>query len=219
MGEITIEPGDTQKIVSQPGTDEAYNIDVSNADVFMSHNKSRTQGEGKRVRPGDRVTLDNLRGKSVYAKNPSENTENASLNVNRAGFNLTFEPRPVVGAVRTSSGSEAAPANDNEEYHADRLDIDAEGDQTVVFGDVDAAENLTGLVEFETDGHVEVHYLDNDGNRTTSRTPAENSDYSVTGGGDVYVEPGVAAPYVAVDIIDDSAAGTANTASWTVYFR
>jgi len=219
MGEIVIAPGETKKIVSQPGSGEEYNITVDGADVWMAHDKSRARSSGKRVRPGDRVTMNNLRGKSVYAKNPGDNDKNATLEVNQAGFNLIFQPRPVVGAVATSSGNEAAPANDNEEFAADSLDLDAEGDQTLAFSGVDAAEHLTALADFENDGHVEVHFTDIDGNRLTSRVPADNGDYSVSGGGKVYVTPSIASPYVEVELVDDTADGTTNTADWTVYFR
>jgi len=110
MPEISLAPGESKKIVSQPARDSEYNIDVSNADVYLSHNSRAVKREGKRARPGDRVTLTNLRGKSVYAKNPNENTADVTLDVAKAGFAISFGPRAVVGAVDTGRDDDDAPA-------------------------------------------------------------------------------------------------------------
>lgn len=125
-----------------------------------------------------------------------------------------------INKVQTESGRQVAPASDDDVVLiAGSADLDANGDQTLTPAKIDAAERLTILAEFGNDGHVEVHYLDADGTRVTSRTPSENGEYSVTGGGDVYVEPGIASPYLEIDLVDDTANGTANSTSWTVYLR
>lgn len=113
MGEITLQPGENKKLVSQPGADASYNIAVTGADVFLSHREGLVVQEGKRVRPGDRVTLENLRGKPVYAKNPSTNADAATLEINQAGFNLIFQPRAVQASVQTNNQDESAPATDD----------------------------------------------------------------------------------------------------------
>jgi hypothetical protein len=113
MGDITLTPGETRKIVSQPGPDQSYNIGVTGADVYLSHRKGLVREEGKRVRPGDRVEVANLEGKPLYAKNPSENTSNATLEVSEASFALFFQPRAVQATVQTSETDESAPATDD----------------------------------------------------------------------------------------------------------
>jgi len=110
MGEIIIEPGDTQKIVSQPGPSKAYNLSVTGADVFLSHNSSRTVAEGDPVRLGDRVKLRNLNGQSVYAKNPPENTTNAVLTLSEAGFDVLYQVRESLADVVDAGGERAPPA-------------------------------------------------------------------------------------------------------------
>jgi len=97
MPEITLEPGDVQKIVSQPDTGEAFNINVDGAKVYLSHRANGIVREGKAVKKGDRTVASNLRGKPLYAKNPSTNDNRATLEVDRAGFALSFQSRAVVG--------------------------------------------------------------------------------------------------------------------------
>lgn len=121
--------------------------------------------------------------------------------------------------VEASDGSQVPPASDSESIATGSVDLDTDGDQTVDLGKVDAAERLTILVEFSNDGHIEVHFTDVDSTRIVSRKPADNGDYSVTGGGDVYVETGIATPYVEVDVVDDTAGGTSNQTSFAVYLR
>ena len=96
MGEIILSPGDKQKIVSQPGRDEAYNIIVRDADVYLNHRPNGIVREGKRVSANDRAQAHNLRGKSLYAKNPSRNDTDAVVEVDQAGFALNFMTRNVV---------------------------------------------------------------------------------------------------------------------------
>jgi hypothetical protein len=115
MGDITLTPGETQKIVSQPGQDQSYNIGVTGADVYLSHREGLVRAEGKRVRPGDRVEVANLEGKPLYAKNPPENTTDATLEVSEASFALFFQPRATQATVETSNDDESAPATDSYE--------------------------------------------------------------------------------------------------------
>jgi len=96
MPEIILKPGESEKIVSQPARGEAYNVRVSGTDVFLSHNSKAIIREGKHVVADDRVKLDNLGGKSIYAKNPNENTGDAAIDISRAAFNIVFNPRFAV---------------------------------------------------------------------------------------------------------------------------
>lgn len=220
MGEIVIEPGDTKKIVSQPGTDEAYNIGVTNEEVYLSHSSSRTKSEGKLVRPGDRVTIDNLRGKSIYAKNPSDNTETASLNINLAAFNLSWGNRAIIGASLTSSGNEAAPANDDDVHRYDTgVDVN-ESEASETFEAPDAADSVVVSVD-DADGSfgVVVEFLDSAGGSVvTSRDKSNNTDYSGDSTTDVLVTvDGIASPFINIRIVDES--GAANTLDYSVYAR
>jgi len=112
MGEITIPPGETEQIVSQPEPNDEYNAGVTGSDVYLSHRPSGIRREGKRVRPGDRVTLRNLRGKPIYAKNPPSAGQAATVEINRAAFALIFQPRAVQASVQTGDSSESAPRTD-----------------------------------------------------------------------------------------------------------
>jgi len=103
MPEIILEPGESEKIVSQPERAEEYNLDVSGADVYLSHNPQGTMREGKHLLAGDRATLKNLSGSSIYAKNPPENTENVSIDISRASFNLIFNPRDSQRDITSNS--------------------------------------------------------------------------------------------------------------------
>jgi len=215
MGEITIEPGDTKKIVSQPGTDEEYNITVENADVYMAHDKSRAVSSGKRVRPGDRVTVSNLRGRSLYAKNPPGNDENARLEVNEAGFALFFQPRPVVGAVRTSAGAEASPANDEDAWSYG-TDVDVSGGVTTGLIDLpDATEALVVNVDEADDTfEVAVVFTDDEGTEITRRDSGNKSGFAGNSTTDVFASVEPAAPYAEVEL-----SGAATSLDYTVYAR
>jgi len=113
MGQLSLQPGERQKIISQPGPDERYNLDVEGADVFLSHRKGLEKQEGKRVRPGDRVTVENLQGKPLYALNPRRNTSEAVLSINEAAFGLIFQPRAIQATVQSGPQEESTPATDN----------------------------------------------------------------------------------------------------------
>jgi len=113
MGQIDLDPGARKKIISQPGADERYNLDVEGADVFLSHRKGLEKQEGKRVRPGDRVTVENLQGKPLYALNPRANSAPATLSINEAAFGLIFQPRAIQATVQSGPQEEATPATDN----------------------------------------------------------------------------------------------------------
>jgi hypothetical protein len=113
MGEVTLQPGEREKIISQPGADQKYNIQVSGADVFLSHRSGLVVSEGKRIRPGDRVEVSNLQGKPLYVKNPASNGSTATVEVSEASFALFFQPRAVQASVQTNNQDESAPATDD----------------------------------------------------------------------------------------------------------
>jgi len=93
MPEIILKPGDSEKIISQPASGEKYNLKVSNVNVYVSHNANAIVNQGTEVEPSDRFDLKNLRGKSIYAKNPPSNTETATLDISEASFDIEFFPR------------------------------------------------------------------------------------------------------------------------------
>jgi hypothetical protein len=113
MGQLSLQPGERQKIISQPGPNKEYNLDVEGADVFLSHRKGLEKQEGKRVRPGDRVEIENLQGKPVYALNPKGNTSEAVLSLNEAAFGLIFQPRAIQATIQSGPQDEATPATDD----------------------------------------------------------------------------------------------------------
>lgn len=129
MGEIILAPGERQKVVSQPERDEAYNINVSGADVYLSHRSNGITREGKHVKKGDRTVASNLRGKPLFAKNPSSNSSDATVEVDMAGFALSFQTRAVVGAVDTGQDDQEAPAasDDWDEHTGSAVDIGSGG--------------------------------------------------------------------------------------------
>jgi len=110
MGELTLNPGESKKIVSQPDSDEAYNINVKGAEIYVAHRSHGIVREGKHIRKGDRTVASNLRGKPLYAKNPSTNNTTATVEVDQAGFALTFQTRRIV-----EQPSDAASRENQEE--------------------------------------------------------------------------------------------------------
>jgi len=104
MGKITLEPGESEKIISQPGADKAYNVNVEGAQVYLNHRANAITREGKVLKEGDRTVVSNLRGKPIYAKNPSTNQKTATVNVDRAGFSLTFQTRRTTETAKEEAG-------------------------------------------------------------------------------------------------------------------
>jgi len=92
MPELTLSPGESTKIVSQPGPNEAYQLDVINGDVFLSHNPNRTKAEGKLITAGGSGDLRNFRGKSIFAVAP----DGATIRINKQSFSLNLFPREVI---------------------------------------------------------------------------------------------------------------------------
>jgi len=129
MATIELEPGEREKIISQPSNGDAYNINVDSAQVYLSHRANGITREGKLVKKGDRTVASNLRGKPIYAKNPAKNDNNAKLQVDRAGFALSFQSRAVVGAVDTARTDTDAPAasDDWDEATGSAVDIGSGG--------------------------------------------------------------------------------------------
>lgn len=122
--------------------------------------------------------------------------------------------------VQDSNGVKQAPATGAYgRVFNSGIDLDANGNQTETLDVPDRAAAVVVAAKFSNDGHVEVRFTDGNNNVLVPRTPTENPDYSVTGGGQVFVETAVASPYIEVAFIDDTAAGTANTVTWTVYVR
>jgi hypothetical protein len=172
MGEITLKPGETRKLVSQPGPNESYNLAVAGADVFLSHRKGLVVREGKRVRPGDRVTVENLEGKPLYAKNPGENTSNATLNINEAAFGLFFQPRAVQASVQASEQNEAAPATDDfRNATASGESIGSGGSETVTLNPPGRSTQLSLYVD-ATAG-IEVTVTWNNTSQTFAANPVQ----------------------------------------------
>jgi len=172
MGEITLQPGEKQKLVSQPGADDSYNLGITGADIFLSHREGLVVQEGKRVRPGDRVTLENLRGKPVYAKNPGSNTDAATLEINQAGFNLIFQPRAVQASVQTNNQDESAPATDDfRNATASGESIGSGGSETVTLNPPGRSTQLSLYVD-ATAG-IEVTVTWNNTSQTFAANPVQ----------------------------------------------
>jgi len=150
MGELELAPGETTKLVSQPGPDEAYNIQVRGSDIYLGHRKAAVKTEGDRVRAGDRIQVSNLRGKNLFAKNPSTSTQNATIEVSLDGFSINFFPRAVQASVQADADTAAAPRSDNfESFAANGLDVSTTAD-VVTFGPPDRADFVHVLAD--TDG-------------------------------------------------------------------
>jgi hypothetical protein len=215
MGEIVLEPGDQQRIVSQPGRDEAYNINVEGATVFLSHRSNGIVREGKRVKAGDRTQASNLRGKPLFAKNPGSNSSEATIEVDQAGFALNFMTRPVVGAVRTTSGNEAAPANDNFVHLVGTGRDVSSNPVSETFEAPDAADDvLISVDDADNTFEVAVVFEDADGNEVTRRDSNNSGEYSGSSSTDVFVETLIASPHVTVEV-----SGAATSLDYSVYAR
>lgn len=208
MGEIQISPGETQKLVSQPGPNREFNATITGAPVFLSHNATGTIREGKRVRPGDRVTLTNLRGQSLYAKAPATNTNPATVEIDRAGFSLIFQPRAVQASVQTDADSESAPRTDSFVARSDD-GIDVSTSSTVeTLQPPDRADFLALLAE--TGGSsvtVDVEY-------GTDGGPYIGPTFSGSGAGAVATRVAVFAPESQVTF-----SGSATSLDYRIYAR
>lgn len=204
MGEIILQPGEVQKVVSQPAASESYNIACTGADVFLSHRKRLAESEGKRIRPGDRVSVERLEGKPLYAKNPSVNSNAATLEVSEASFALFFQPRSVQATVQTNQNNESAPATDDYNNasgssvdisnngsvtetltppgRSDQISIHAEGtaaiDVQVTWNNTEETYSTTGTLKEV----LPVYYIDDDIDVTISDTSggANTVDYDIT---------------------------------------
>lgn len=203
MATINLAPGEKQKIISQPNQGDAYNINVDGGEVFLSHRSNGIVREGKRVKKGDRTVASNLRGKPVYAKNPAGNSNNARLEVDRAGFALSFQARAVVGAVDTARTDTDAPAasDDWDEATGSAVDIGSGGSTTEVLTPPGRADQVMLRVEGSAAFEVSVTW------NNTSET------YSSSSG---VVDEVVPVYYISddVDIQVSDTSGGANTVDY-----
>jgi len=163
MGQIDLDPGQRKKIISQPGADERYNLDVEGADVFLSHRKGLERQEGKRVRPGDRVTVENLQGKPLYALNPRANSAPATLSINEAAFGLIFQPRAIQATVQSGPQEEATPATDDfTEATGSNVDISNGGSTTETLTPPGRSNQVAFYVEPTAQINVNVEWNNTD---------------------------------------------------------
>jgi len=215
MAQITLDPGEKQKIISQPSDGDAYNINVDGARVYLSHRANGIVREGKAVKKGDRTVASNLRGKPIYAKNPSTNENTATLEVDRAGFALSFQSRAVIGAVDTGRGDAEAPASSDEDVHRYETNADPSAGITESFRAPNAGEAVMVSVDDANDAfEVAVIFTDEDGNEITRRDDDNSGTYSGNENTDVFAETVIASEYVTVEIT-----GAATSADYTVYAR
>jgi len=148
MPDITLEPGESQKIVSQPPAGTKYDVAVSNTDVYLSHNSAAIINQGRKVKAGDRVALDDLRGTSVFAKNPSTNTDDVVLNVTEASFNISFQPRGLLPDVGDeTAGSAPASSDGYDDATGEAVDIGSGGSTTEVLTPPGRADQVSIHVE------------------------------------------------------------------------
>jgi len=201
MPELTLSPGESRKIVSQPERGEEYNLHVTGTNVFISHNNRAIRQQGDEVVAGDRVTLDEFRGSSAYAKNPTTNTQDATLNISEASFSITYETRSILGAVRSAFGNKVLPATDDYSNitktadlnngdisvslgapgRAEKVSVRAEGsaafDLTVAFGNT--AVTFSGDGSTPVSETVPVFYLDDQVDITVTDTSGGANDTDV----------------------------------------
>jgi len=163
MGQLSLQPGERQKIISQPGPNERYNLDVEGADVFLSHRKGLEKQEGKRVRPGDRVAVENLQGKPLYALNPRANSTPATLSINEAAFGLIFQPRAIQATVQSGPQEEATPATDDfTEATGSNVDISNGGSTTETLTPPGRSNQVAFYVEPTAQINVNVEWNNTD---------------------------------------------------------
>lgn len=118
--------------------------------------------------------------------------------------------------VLDTDGNLQPPASDAYDEAQGSLDLDAEGGS--VFESLTAPgrpSQVTILAEFAGDGHIEMHVDVPDGG-VIERTDAQNSDYGVTGGGQVFGEIAVPWRDIEIHLVDDTAAGTANQTEYAM---
>jgi len=102
---IELAPGESERVIDSPDPGDEFNVSVAGSDVFASHRSQGIVREGRRLVAGDRVTIDNLRERPVYAKPDPGGAGPAIVEVQREGFNVTFQARATQAAARQNRPS------------------------------------------------------------------------------------------------------------------
>lgn len=121
----------------------------------------------------------------------------------------------AVSGVESIDGQSVPPASDEFDAAGGDHDLDADGDLSVEVTAPGRPSRLVVLAEFAADGHVEIEHNVAD-DVSVTRTPSQNPDYEVTGGGQVFVSTDPASRDLMVHIRDDTADGTANSVEYGV---
>lgn len=212
-----IEPGETKRIVPARSTRQELHLTVTETDVQLGRSEDEAEMYGRPGEAGDRGPLELPPGEELWAHNPVDDPNDpktAMAYLDRDGFFWNREPRAVVGSVRTSSESEASPANDDFRWYYDR-GADLTAGIVHDFRAPDAAEQIVTSVD-DADGSVEVAvaFIDPDGNEISRRDSSNSSAYAGDSTTDVFAETAIAADRVAVELT-----GNATSADYSVYCR
>jgi len=211
--------GDPVKIAGPGDARKEYEFRCEGNSVLLGRRKQSvadTASPRRRLRKGDRGTIDREEGEEIWAFNDdlAGDGSDARLDLQQAGFYVNFGTRPVVGAVDTGRDAEA-PAASDEYVHRYATGADPSAGVVESFRTPNAAETVAVSVDDADDSfEVAVVFTDADGNEITRRDSGNSGDYSGNSTTDVFLETVIASDYVSVEIT-----GAATSADYTVYAR
>jgi hypothetical protein len=214
MGEMVIPPDEVVEIVGAHQASENWKMQVEDANVLLDHNPNSVAQVGDRVKAGDRVILEDLRGDPVYAV--AEGNRPATAYVSRAALSISFQTRDTVGAVQRDDGSAVAPASDSYEWVYGRSVDPSAGDIVESFEAPDRADWIViGADDADNSFELEVQFQDENGNEILT-VDNNNPDASLAGDSstDVGEAVRVFGPWVQITL-----SGSATAVDFTVYAR
>jgi len=95
MTTIELSSGDTDQIIPNDQANREYLMSVSGSSVLIGHSE-RYAKDGTEIKAGDRVSLSNLQGDSLYAYAPSGA---ATIEIDEASADVTYMPRSSTANV------------------------------------------------------------------------------------------------------------------------
>lgn len=214
MGRVEIPADDVVELVGDHQANENWKLQVEDANILVDHSAQQVTQVGDRIKAGDRVRLEDLRGMPVYAT--AEGDQPATAWISRAALNITFMTRDTVGAVQRDDGSAVAPASDSYEWVYGRSVDPSAGDIVESFEAPDRADWIViGADDADNSFELEVQFQDENGNEILT-VDNNNPDASLAGDSstDVGEAVRVFGPWVQITL-----SGSATAVDFTVYAR
>lgn len=131
---------------------------------------------------------------------------------------MSLETNTSVGQlarVKNTAGQSVPPATGEFAHKpVENQAIGSNGSHSVTVTAPDRATTIVVHAEVTAAATATIAFQDSSGTTVTSRTASENSQYSTSGSGDIFVSTQVASPYLKVTVSDTS--GGANTLNMNI---